>query len=99
MSTVWFHVCFLFLHLVSLELLRQDVKQIQKGFSIATSELVHDKDNVRLKVILEFSGSFTKVKNVFNFFWNVHTLGLLSSTWLTQFQPCIMTYFKIEKKC
>ena len=68
MNTVWFHVCFLFLHLVSLELLRQDVKQIQKGFSIATSELVHDKDNVRLKVIPAFSGSFIKVKNVFGIY-------------------------------
>jgi len=36
--------------LVSLELLKQDVKQMQKGFSVAASELVHDKTNAKLKV-------------------------------------------------
>ncbi|XP_065897547.1 formin-like protein 2 isoform X2 [Dysidea avara] len=34
---------------VSLELLKQDVKQMQKGFSVGASELVHNKANTRLK--------------------------------------------------
>ena len=40
----------LFFRLVSLELLVQDVKQIQKGFENAKNELIHDKNNTKVKV-------------------------------------------------
>ena len=35
---------------VSLDLLVLDVKQMQKGFENAKSELIHDKNNTKLKV-------------------------------------------------
>ena len=40
----------LFFYSVSLELLVQDVKQIQKGFENAKNELIHEKNNAKVKV-------------------------------------------------
>lgn len=40
-------------HIVSLELLVQDVKQMKKGFENARNELVHEKSNTKVKVSKE----------------------------------------------
>ena len=55
---VYFMVCkfmqFLCSYLVSLELLVQDVKQTQRGFENAKTELIHNKNNIKLKVSMDF---------------------------------------------